>query len=55
MKKTPDAVLVCALRILANDIQSGDGVANAVINEAADRLQELADLVKEKEVNSKER
>jgi hypothetical protein len=33
--------LIAALRILANDIQSEDGVANAAIAEAADRLQEL--------------
>lgn len=28
------------MRILANDIQSEDGVANAAISEAADRLEE---------------
>ena len=33
--------LVKALRILANDIQSEDGVANCVIAQAADRLEEL--------------
>lgn len=33
--------LVKALRILARDIQSDDGVANAAIAEAADRLAEL--------------
>lgn len=33
--------LVAAMRILARDIQSGDGVANAAISEAADRLEEL--------------
>lgn len=33
--------IIQALRILAEDIQSGDGVANAVIAEAADRLEEL--------------
>ena len=32
--------LIKALRILARDIESGDGVANAAIAEAADRLQE---------------
>ena len=40
--KTPDAVLISALRILAEEIQSPDGVANAAIAEAADRLEELA-------------
>ena len=33
--------LISALRVLARDIQSGDGVANAAIAEAADRLDEL--------------
>jgi len=32
--------LINAMRILAKDIQSGDGVANAAIAEAADRLEE---------------
>lgn len=32
--------LVEALRILARDIQSDDGVANATIEEAADRLEQ---------------
>lgn len=32
-------MLVSALRILAQDIQSDDGVANAAIAEAADRLE----------------
>lgn len=39
--RTETAVLVAALRILERDIQSGDGVANAAIAEAADRLAEL--------------
>ena len=39
--RTETAVLVTALRILERDIQSGDGVANAAIAEAADRLAEL--------------
>jgi len=33
--------LIEALRILANEIQSEDGVANAAIAEAADRMEEL--------------
>jgi hypothetical protein len=33
--------LVAALRVLAAEIQSPDGVANAAIAEAADRLEEL--------------
>jgi hypothetical protein len=39
--KTPDNVLIAALRILVDDISSEDGVANACIAEAADRLEEL--------------
>jgi len=40
MKKTDTPTLIKAMRILARDIQSGDGVANAAIAEAADRLEE---------------
>ena len=39
--KSSTETLIAALRILARDIQSGDGVANAAIAEAADRLTEL--------------
>lgn len=39
--KTDNKTLVLALRILANDIQSDDGVANACIAEAANRIEEL--------------
>jgi len=42
MKKTDTKTLISALRILSKDIQSEDGVANAVIAEAADRLEELS-------------
>ena len=38
--KTDTKTLIKALRILAEDIESGDGVANACIAEAADRLEE---------------
>ena len=40
--KTDDKTLIAALRILAAEIRSDDGVANACIAEAADRLEELA-------------
>jgi len=33
--------LIAALNILADEIQSGDGVANATIREAAERLEQL--------------
>ena len=39
--KTSTKVLAEVLRVLAMDIQSEDGVANAAIAEAAGRLEEL--------------
>ena len=39
--KSSTETLIEALRILARDIESDDGVANSAIAEAADRLQEL--------------
>ena len=39
--KTDDYILIEALHILSNDIQSQDGVANACITEAANRMKEL--------------
>ena len=41
MKKTDDKILIAAMYILARDIQTDDGVANAAIAEAAGRLEEL--------------
>jgi hypothetical protein len=38
-----NTVLVKALRILAEDVQSDDGVANVCIYEAAERIQQLSD------------
>ena len=43
---TPTETLVFAMRALANDIQSEDGVANAAIHEAAQRLEEQQDRIK---------
>ena len=43
--KTDTNTLIAALRILARDIHSEDGVANAAISEAADRLEELQKLL----------
>jgi hypothetical protein len=46
--------IIGALRVLANDIQSGDGVANAAIAEAADRIEELcAELLFQKRLAEK--
>ncbi len=39
--KTDTKTLIEAMRILSCEIQSGDGVANAAIAEAANRLEEL--------------
>lgn len=39
--KSSTETLIAALRVLANDIQSQDGIANAAIAEAADRMEEL--------------
>jgi hypothetical protein len=39
--RSSTTTLISALRILARDIKSEDGVANAAIAEAADRLEEL--------------
>jgi hypothetical protein len=39
--KSSTETLIKALRILSNDIESPDGVANAPIAEAAERLDEL--------------
>jgi len=42
-RRTPDATLIEAVRILAIDIQTEDGVANACLLEAAQRLAELVE------------
>ena len=42
-RKTDDATLIAALRIIARDIQSGDGCANACLLEVAARLETLVD------------
>jgi len=39
--RTETLILASAMDVLARDIQSGDGVANAAIAEAAQRLREL--------------
>ena len=43
--KTPRSktkTIIVALRILADEIRSDDGIANAAILEAADRLEEMS-------------
>ena len=47
--RTPIEILVKAIHILANDIQSDDGVANAAIYEAAQRLEEQNQRIKQLE------
>jgi hypothetical protein len=39
--RTETETIIGALRVLAQDIQSGDGVANLAVAEAADRMEEL--------------
>ncbi len=39
--RTDTETLIEAMKILSRDIESGDGVANAAIAEAAERLGEL--------------
>ena len=39
--RTKTETIIGALRVLAKDIESGDGVANLAIAEAADRMEEL--------------
>jgi hypothetical protein len=41
MHKTKTEILISALDVLSLEIQSGDGVANATVAEAATRLREL--------------
>jgi uncharacterized protein Yka (UPF0111/DUF47 family) len=48
--KTKTKTLIKALRILANDIESDDGVANACVAEAADRLEELENKIDDLEI-----
>jgi len=48
--KTKTKTLIKALRILANDIESDDGVANACVAEAADRLEEMNNKISELEI-----
>ena len=49
-QKTDTLILIKAMRRLANDIQSDDGVANAAIAEAAERLEELRSKVLDKDL-----
>ena len=42
-RKTDDAILIAAVRILASTIQSDDGVIPACLAEVATRLEELVE------------
>lgn len=44
--KTDSKTLAMALRILSRQIQSPDGIANAAIAEAADRIDEQAERIR---------
>ena len=39
--KTDTKTLIAAMRILSQDIETNDGIANAAIAEASDRMEEL--------------
>ena len=39
--RTKTETLIAAMRILSQNIESDDGIANATIAEAADRIEEL--------------
>ena len=43
--KTSTETLVASLRILSNEIYSEDGVANAAVMEAADRITDLSRII----------
>ena len=47
--RTSTETLIAAMRILSQDIQSDDGVANAAIAEAAQRLEEQQERIKKLE------
>lgn len=49
MKRTDIKISIEAMRILSEGIQSEDGVANAAIAEAGQRLQEQDDYINELE------
>lgn len=42
--RTATRTLAKAMRVLANEIESDDGIANCAILEAANRLDEYADI-----------
>ena len=47
---TKTKTLIKALRILSEDIESDDGVANACVAEAADRLEEMQKKIDDLEI-----
>ena len=49
MKRTDIKILIEAMRILSEGIQSEDGVANAAIAEAGQRLQDQNDYIEKLE------
>lgn len=51
--RSSNETLIRALRILANDIKSDDGVAQAAILEGAQRIEELMDRIKRLETKIK--
>jgi len=46
--KTPTTTIIKSLLILSRDIQSDDGVANAALREAAERMQDMFEMLQER-------
>ena len=46
--KTPTPTIIKSLLILSRDIQSDDGVANAALREAAERMQDMFEMLQER-------
>ena len=47
MRATDTKTLASAMRVLSAEVESGDGIANAAIAEAAQRIDDLAALASE--------
>ena len=47
MKRTTTDTIIAALKVLSVEIQSDDGIANAALREAAERMAELQSLLRE--------
>ncbi len=48
-RRSSTETIIAALKILSVEIQSGNGIANAAIAEAADRMKEMAEKIRKLE------